>query len=110
MGDFIKLWKETDEFIHSHEKEIADKYVHFLREVAMHYISKGIRVFFKENMVVHYGEGGFGWLLIECDDDGYEIFGDYITGISFEKVISERDAMNHVEIKAENLEDIRYEI
>lgn len=26
MSDFKRLWKETEEFVHSHEKDIAKKY------------------------------------------------------------------------------------
>lgn len=110
MSNLKELWKETEEFVHSHEKEIAEKYIHFLREVARHYISKGIRVFFRENKVVHYGEGGFGWLIIECDDNEYEIFGEHILEIRFEQKINERDIRGCVEIREEKLEDIKYEI
>ena len=110
MIDFKALWKETRELVHSREKEIAEKYVHFLREVARHYISKGKRVFFKENRVVHYGEGGFGWLTIECDDDAYEVFGDFVSDIHFVQKISERDIKRSIEITEENVESIKYGI
>jgi len=102
MIDCKALWKETRELVHSRENEIAEKYVHFLREVARHYISKGKKVFFRENRVVHYGEGGFGWLTIECDDDEYEAFGDYVSAISFVQKLSERDIRGSIEITEEN--------
>ena len=109
MNELKALWKETGEFVHSYEKEIVKKYIHFLREVARHYISKGKRVFFRENRVVHYGEGGFGWLIVECDGDEYEVFGAHVLEIRFEQNVNERDIRGYVEIKEENLEDIKYE-
>jgi len=109
MSDFKRLRKETEEFVHLHEKEIAKKYIHFLREVAKHYISKGKRVFFRENRVVHYGEGGFGWMVIECDDDEHEVFGRHIPEITFKQKLNDKD-IRGIEIKKENLEDIKYEI
>jgi hypothetical protein len=104
------LWEETKEFVDKREKEIAEKYINFLREVARAYIKKGKRVFFRENRVVHYGEGGFGWMVIECEDDPYEIFGDLVLEIRFEAQISKREERNYVEIREENLEDIKYKI
>lgn len=109
MSDFKQLLKETEEFVHLHEKEIAKKYIHFLREIAKHYISNGKRVFFSENRVVHYGEGGFGWMIIECDDDEYEVFGRHIPEITFKKKLDDKD-IRGIEIKKENLDDIKYEI
>ncbi|MBU4373882.1 MAG: hypothetical protein KJ714_05465 [Euryarchaeota archaeon] len=110
MSELKMLWKEIEEFVHSHEKEIAEKYIHFLREVAKHYISKGKKVFFRENRVVHYGEGGFGWMVIECDDDEYEVFGGHINEIIFKQKLNEKDIRGCVEIKNDNLEDIKYEL
>ena len=110
MSDLKRLWKETEEFVHSHEKEIAAKYIHFLREVARHYSSNGKRVFFRENRVVHYGEGGFGWMVIECDDDKYEVFGTHVLEIRFEQKVNEKDIRGSIEINEENLEEIRYEL
>ena len=60
--------------------------------------------------VVHYGEGGFGWRVIECEDDPYEIFGNHILEIRFETQIREREERNYTEIQEENLGDIKYEI
>jgi len=110
MEELKALWRETKEFVERREREIADKYVHFLREVARHYISKGKRVFFKENRVVHYGEGGFGWMIIESDDDEYEVFGGSILEIRFEPKVSEKDVRGYIEIKEKNIQEIKYEI
>ena len=109
MSNMKLLWKETEDFVQSHEKEIAEKYIHFLREVAKHYISKGKRVFFRENRVVHYGEGGFGFMIVECDDDMHEVFDGYITEIRFDQKVDGKEIKSYIEINNENLEDIRYE-
>jgi hypothetical protein len=110
MDELKTLWKKTEEFVEQHEKQIAEKYTRFLREVARRYLSKGKRVFFKENRVVHYAEGGFGWLIVECDDDEYEVFGAHVPEIMFEQKVNERDIKGFVEIKEENLENIKYEL
>jgi hypothetical protein len=110
MKELKEIWEETKKFVDKREKEIVEKYINFLREVARAYIKKGKRVFFKENRVVHYGEGGFGWMVIESEDDTYEVFGDYIPEIRFEIQIKEREERNYTEIRKENLEEIKYEV
>lgn len=110
MKELKEIWEETKDFVDKREKEIAERYTNFLREVARAYIKKGKRVFFRENRVVHYGEGGFGWMLIECEDDLYAVFGDYVSEIRFETEISEKEEKNYTEIQEENLKDIKYEI
>ncbi len=59
---------------------------------------------------MHYGEGGFGWLVVECDDDEYEVFGAHILEIRFKQRLNEKDIVGWIEIKEENLENIKYEI
>jgi hypothetical protein len=108
MVDFKKLWEETKEFVHSHEQQIADKYISFLREVAKQYISGGKRVFFRENRVVHYGEGGFGSLIVECGDDEYAVFGAPIQEVEFKEKLTERDLRGYSQITMQSLENIKY--
>jgi len=110
MKELKIIWEETKEFVDKREKEIAEKYINFLREVARAYIKKGKRVFFRENRVVHYGEGGFGWMVIESEEDPYVVFGDYVSEIRFETQISEREERNYAEIKEKNIREIKYEI
>lgn len=110
MVDLKKLREETKEFVHLHEQQIADKYINFLREVAKHYISKDKRVFFRENRVVHYGEGGFGNLLVECGDDEYTVFGAPIQEIEFKGKLTERDLRGYSQITMQNLENIKYRV
>ena len=40
MKELKALWEETKEFVDKREKEIAEKYINFLREVARAYIKK----------------------------------------------------------------------
>jgi hypothetical protein len=110
MEDLKTLWKETEEFVEEQERKIAEKYIHFLRKVAEAYIRSGKRVFFKENRVVHYGEGGFGWMIIESEDDPLQVFCDYVPEIRFETQISEREKRGYKDITEQNIEEIKYEI
>lgn len=65
MGQELKdLWAKTDARVRSLEQEIVDTFINFLREVAKHYLQQRRLVYFRENTVVHYGEGGFGEVTI----------------------------------------------
>lgn len=108
MQNFKSLWKKTKTRFDSLEKELVDCYIVFLREVATYYLQQGRRVFFRENNVVHWGEGNFGWLVIEGNED--EVFGEYISEIQFKPKISKEIIKGYTEIKEKNLEDIRYGI
>lgn len=110
MKDLESLWKETKGKFDKLEKELVDCFIAFLREVAKIYLKQARRVFFRENRVVHWGEGNFGTLIIEGDEEVREVFGDYISEIRFEPEISEKIIKGYVEIKEENLEGIRYKI
>jgi hypothetical protein len=108
--DLKKLWEETKEFVHRQEQQITNKYINFLKEVAKQYISKGKRVFFRENRVVHYGEGGFGNLLVECDDDEYVVFGGPVQEIEFKGKTAERELRGYSQVTMQNLENIKYRV
>jgi len=110
MKEPESLWRETKEQFDKLEKSLVDYYVSFLREVAKVYLQQGRRVFFRENRVVHWGKGNFGTLTIEGNEEVDEVFGDYISEIRFEPEISEKVVRGCVEIKGENIEDIRYAI
>jgi len=105
-----ELWGRTEEAVSSLEAQVVETYITFLREVALYYLKKGRRVLFRENRVVHYGEGGFGSLIIEGDEDVMDVFGDYIMEIRFKSEIEKYSRRGHVEIKAENIRKIRYEL
>jgi len=109
MKHLESLWNETKQKFDRLEKSLIDCYIAFLREVARVYLKQGRRVFFRENRVVHWGEGNFGQLLIEGKEDVDEVFGDYISEIRFEPKLTEKLVSGHIEIKQENLNDIKYE-
>ncbi len=110
MQDLKLFWRETKERFDSLEKKLIDYYIAFLREVARFYLQQGRRVFFNENHFVHWGEGNFGWLVIEGNEKADEVFGNYISEIRFEPEISKETIESYAEIKEKNLEDIRYGI
>ncbi len=102
------LWNDTKKKFDSLEKELVDCYISFLREVAKYYLLQGRRVFFSENRVVHWGEGNFGWLVVEGEEDAGDVFGDYISEIQFKPKISKEIIEGYKEIKKKNLKDIKY--
>ena len=110
MKALESLWKATKERFDKVEKSLVDCYIAFLREVAKIFLEKNRRVFFRENRIVHWGEWNFGSLIIEGDEEVDEVFGDFISEISFEPEIKEKQTEEYIEIKESNLEDIRYEI
>ncbi|MEW6420005.1 MAG: hypothetical protein AB1480_18135 [Nitrospirota bacterium] len=110
MLNFKSLWKRTKTRFDSLEKELIDCYIVFLREVAKYYLQQGRRVFFRENNLVHWGEGNFGWLVIEGNEEEDEVFGEYISEIKFKPKISKEIIKGYTEIKEKNLEDVRYRI
>lgn len=110
MRPLEPLWKETKEKFDKLESALIDCYIDFLREVARIYLEQGRRVFFRENRVVHWGEWNFGSLLIEGDEEVDAVFGDFISEIRFEPEMNEKIIEEYLEIKKENIEDIRYQI
>lgn len=59
---------------------------------------------------MHYGEGRFGWLIIEGQKDNTEVFGEHIQEIKFEPEIDEKVIRGYNEIKEDNIEEIKYGI
>jgi hypothetical protein len=110
MQNLKSLYKETKEKFDSLEKKLIDCYIAFLREVARFYLRQGRRVFFEENRFVHWGEGNFGWLVIEGEEETDEVFSEYISEIKFEPKISKKTLSSYMEIKEDNLKDIKYVI
>ncbi len=108
MKALESLWKDTKERFDKVEESLVDCYIAFLREVAKIYLEQNRRVFFRENRVVHWGEGNFGSLIIEGDEEVREVFGDYISEIRFEHEINEKVTKGYLEIKENNLEKIKY--
>lgn len=110
MKNLRSLWKKSKTRFDGLGKELVDCYVSFLREVAKYYLQQGRRVFFQENRVVHWGEGNFGWLIIEGKEEVDEVFGDYISEIQFKSGISKAIIKSYTEIMEKNLKDIKYGI
>ncbi len=97
MQNLKALYNETKERFNSLEAELTECYVSFLREVARYYLQKGRRVFFSENQFVHWGEGNFGWLVIEGKEETDEVFGEYISEIKFEPKINEKTIKGYLD-------------
>jgi len=110
MKELKSIWKETKRKCTRLEKSLIDCYIAFLRQLAKMYLQQGRRVFFRENRVVHWGEGNFGQLLIEGKEDVSEVFGEYISEICFEPELNEELIKGHIEITGRNLKDIKYEL
>lgn len=110
MQNLKSLWKDTKTKFNSLEKELVGCYIAFLRKVARYYLNQGRRVFFRENNVVHWGEGNFGWLVIEGNEETDEVFGEYISEIRFEPKISKEKRRGYTEITKDNIDDIKYGI
>lgn len=110
MQNLKSQWKKTKTKFDRLKKELVDCYISFLREEAKYYLQQGRRVFFRENNVVHWGEGIFGWLIIEGKEESDEVFGDYISEVQFKPKISKEIIKSYTEIKEKNLKGIRYEI
>ncbi|MDI6793265.1 MAG: hypothetical protein QME81_10425 [bacterium] len=110
MDKLKDLWKRTKFHHNELEKKIADNYLNFLREVARYYLKEDRRVFFRENRVVHWGEGDFGRLLIEENEDVSEVFEDYILEVEFEPEIQLPLTEGYIEITTGNLDAIKYRV
>ena len=110
MDELKELWERTKSCHNKLEKELVGNYINFLREVAKYYLKKDRRVFFKENRVVHWGEGDFGRLLIEGKEDITDVFGDYIVEIKFALEIPPTAKQRYIEISMENLDAIKYRV
>lgn len=106
--DIKELWRNTNSQFYELEGELIKLYTGFLRKVAEHYLKNGRRVFFRENRVVHWGEGNFGYLITEGEEDVMDEFGSYITEIRFEKDVTGREIRGYQEITPGTLEKITY--
>lgn len=57
-------WKKVCPVLDQREKALVETYISFLRTGARTCLQNGCRVWFRPNQVVHWGEGGFGWVSI----------------------------------------------
>ncbi|MFQ5853172.1 MAG: hypothetical protein ACE5JU_21645 [Candidatus Binatia bacterium] len=112
VGQTIRLlekgWKDTCGVLNRQEKVLVETYLGFLRRAAKTCLEKGWRVWFKPNQVVHWGEGGFGYLSILLPAGEPETLPDlpgevrFIADLSDEKTLGE-------EITLATIEQITYE-
>lgn len=112
MENFEKMWKTTKRRFNEMEKALIDLYMNFLREVAKIYLARGRKVYFRENRHTHWGEGGFGVLYIEGEENAPDLFSDYVCEVQFFKdlnEVSEFLKQDLIQVRENNLHSIRYE-
>ncbi len=103
-------WESTKAQLNYHEQKLIESYIQFLSDAAEFFIRRGNKVFFKENTVVHWGEGGFGTLYIIGTDEDEALLPDYIFEIQVEKSIEDIRFSPGKEITLANLSDIKYQM
>ncbi|MEW6607090.1 MAG: hypothetical protein AB1414_06495 [bacterium] len=106
--DLKELWKDTKNRAYKLEGELIKLYIGFLRKVAESYLKEGRRVFFRENTVVHWGEGNFGSLVVEGEEDVRDVLEDYISEIRFKRDVGEKETRGYQEITLDSLHKIAY--
>lgn len=101
-----KEWKDTCGVLNRQETVLVETYVSFLRSAARTCLEKGCRVWFRPNQVVHWGEGGFGYLSILVPAGATADLPDLPSEIRFVTDLS--DERLGVEITLATLEHITY--
>ena len=101
-------WKDKRGLLNQQEGALVETYVSFLRTVARTCLERGWRVWFKPNQVVHWGEGGFGWLSILLPAGEPEELPDLPGEIRFLADLSDKRTLGE-EITLTTLERITYE-
>lgn len=100
-------WEKTKKELNFYEQKLIDSYLQFLRDTAEFFIKRGNEVFFRQNTVVHWGEGGFGTLYIIGTDEDNALLPGYISEIRV--VSSVKDIrFSGKQITLNNLSDITY--
>lgn len=103
-----KRWKDTRRMLNQQEKAVIETYVSFLRTVARTCLERGCRVWFKPNQVVHWGEGGFGWLSVLCSTGEPKEVPDLAGEVRFLADLSDKRTLGE-EITLTTLERITHE-
>lgn len=103
-----KKWKDTRLLLNQQEKALVETYVNFLRTVARAYLERGCRVWFKQNRVVHWGEGGFGWISVLCPTSEPKGVPDLPGEVRFLADLSDQQSLGE-EITLTTLERITHE-
>ncbi|MFQ5853901.1 MAG: hypothetical protein ACE5JU_25355 [Candidatus Binatia bacterium] len=102
-----KGWKDTWLVLGEQEKALVETYLSFLRTVARTCLERGWRVWFRPDQVVHWGEGGFGYLSILPPAGEPETLPDLPGEIRF--ITDHSDERLGDEIMLETLDRITYE-
>ena len=103
------MWEKTKNDFDKLEKKLIECRINFLRKIAKIFIQKGRGVFFKENKVAHWGEGNFGNLLIEGEEKPDELFGEFVSEVSFISDLNEKSLKGYIKIKEAWLNLIKYD-
>ncbi len=103
-------WESTKKDLNFYEQRLIDNYLQFLRDTAKFFICRGNKVFFRENTVVHWGEGGFGTLYIIGTDEDEALLPGYISEIQVENSVEDIRFSPGKEIILDNLNDISYKM
>lgn len=80
-------WEKTKQVLNFHEQKLIESYLQFLIDTAEFFIQKGNKVFFRENTVVHWGEGNFGTLYIIGTEEDEALIPGYISKIRIENSV-----------------------
>jgi len=100
-------WEKTKKELNFHEQKLIDSYLQFLRDTTEFFIKRGNEVFFRQNTVVHWGEGGFGTLYIIGTEEDESLLPGYISEIQVLKSVDDI-RFSGKEITLDNLRDIIY--
>jgi len=102
-------WEKTKHAMNFHEQKLINSLLQFLRDTAEFFIKRGNNVFFRENTVVHWGEGGFGTLYIIGTEKDESLLPGYLAEI---QVVDTAEDVGSAakEITLKNLNEIKYKM
>jgi len=103
-----KEWKEVCGTLDEQEKALINTYIGFLRQTAHVCLEKGWRIWFRPNPWTHWGEGGFGRLLILLPAGELEPQADLPSEIQFLTGLPD-NAKSSEEVTLTTLDRISYE-
>jgi len=101
-------WKDVCETLAEQEWALVETYIGFLRRVAQACLERGWRVWFRPNLVTHWGEGGFGSLFILLPESEQKLRVGLRTEIRFLTDLPEGKKLGE-EITLATLDRITYE-
>jgi hypothetical protein len=112
IGETIELlqqeWSKVCATLDSHESPLVEAYLGFLRRVASASLERGWRVWFRPNRWTHWGEGGFGRLLILLPPGNPEPCPNFPIEVQFLTAIPKEQEPGE-EISLSTLDRITYE-